>query len=78
MSGFDTSVPHFSGIHSLYGGGVRDIESVMHRRLIAVRILIGVVTSLKIAHYSSVVVSGYVKPAKEHGILSNKKEKYVF
>ena len=50
MSGFDTSVPHFSGIHSLYGGGVRDIESVMYRRLIAVRILIGVVMSLKIAH----------------------------
>ena len=50
MSGFDTSVPHFSGIHSLHGGGIRDIESVMYRRLIAVRILIGVVPSLKIAH----------------------------
>ena len=52
MSGFDTSVPHFSGIHSLHGGGIRDIESVMYRRLIAVRILIGVVVvlSLKIAH----------------------------
>ena len=52
MSGYDTSVPHFSGIHSLHGGGIRDIESVMYRRLIAVRILIGVVVvlSLKIAH----------------------------
>ena len=50
MSGFDTSVPHFPGIHSLHGGGIRDIESVMYRRLIAVRILIGVVPSLKIAH----------------------------
>ena len=49
MSGFDTSVTHFSGIHSLHGGGIRDIESVMYRRLIAVRILIGVVPSLKIA-----------------------------
>ena len=50
----------------------------MYRRLIAVRILIGVVPSLRIAHLSSVVVSGYVKPAKEHGILSNKKEKNMF
>ena len=66
MSGFDTSVPHFSGIHSLHGGGIRDIESVMYRRLIAVRILIGIVPSLKIAHLSSVVVSGYVKPAAKN------------
>ena len=50
MSGFDTSVPHFSGIHSLHGVGIRDIESVMYRRLIAVWILIGIVPSLKIAH----------------------------